>query len=71
MITDQSLRLACVHSPRFADLTRDLDLKKMAKVPSINFSPLSEEERLVILDWATGKWDVVPSVIADYIARCK
>lgn len=54
------------------ELTRELSVIKLASIPPIDFSGLSEEERVKIFDWARGIGDnTVPLIIQEFINKCK
>lgn len=71
MITDDQLKISCIICPKFKALVKNLDIKKMADMPPINFSTLSQFEKQLILDWTNNNSNVTPQIIQDYISNCK
>ena len=58
-------------SEKFKELTKNLDIRKMAIIPPIDFSFLQENERKEIMVWAFDDSTKIPEIINTYIEKCK
>lgn len=70
MITIHELKQAIITCKKFSDLTQNLDIIKMANIPPMDFSNLSDDEKLEILNWTQNDSITVPHIIRNYIIRC-
>lgn len=71
MIPDHDLRIAGVSSQKFKKLVENLDIIKMADIPPIDFSPLSEIERIDLLKWMEDDREEIPEIISTFVDKCK
>jgi hypothetical protein len=70
MIPDYILRDACISSKKFTEIVKDLDVIKMADLPPIDFSPLTDGERQEVIEWTFI--DIpTPKIIQEFIDKCK
>ena len=66
MIDRNKLRLAMAMSPRMDELTKDIDLMKIATKPRLRVEDFTAEQCFEVLDWLGGK-AAAPSVVTDYL----